>query len=228
MFQKILCEAIGTFILVFSVGVTQGDPTSVAPALWGAMIATGFISGGQFNPAVSIAVIFHSILMGKHNIFHTVLSSCLYIVVQMSFGLLGAYIAYFVINTGQKDMAFFDVASGYSIGEGFLAEFFFTTVLTGLAIIGGHFTNSNILAGGLVATTVTAGDFSVGSYTGGCFNPAVGFGTNMIYYAIKGDSTHKVWLYILAPSLGGVLGACIATFFIKAKKDTDELRKIYY
>ena len=223
-----LAEYCGTFILVFSVGVTQGDPTSVAPALWGAMLATGFISGAQFNPAVSVAVFIHAMLSRAPNLPRKFFMTILYITVQMSTGLFAAYMAYKVINTDVKKIAFFDVASGYTNGEGFLAEFMFTTVLTGLAIIGGNFTKSNILAGGLVAVCVSAGDFSVGSYTGGCFNPAVGFGINMVEYAVKGNTTHNVWLYIVAPTCGGVAGGILSSLFMAGRKENDELRKLHY
>ena len=228
LFQAIGAEAFGTFILVFSVGVTQGNPTSVAPALWAAMIATGFVSGGQFNPAVSVAVVIHALLSASKDLMKKIVLSAIFIVVQVAFGFFGAYFAYLVINTNERTMAFFDVSSGYTDGEAFVCELFFTTVLTGCAIIGGHYTNSNILVGGLVATTVSAGDYSVGRYSGGCFNPAVGFGINMMHYAIKGGTSHNVWLYITAPTLGGVLGGSFATFFIYNKKDLKELRNVYY
>ena len=60
----------------------------------------------------------------------------------------------------------------------------------------GNYTKSNILAGGAVAITVSAGDFAVGKYSGGVFNPAVAFGINMTNYAINQHSTHRLWLYL--------------------------------
>ena len=227
-FQKLLAEAFGTFILVYSAGVTQGDATSVAPALWAAMIATGFVSGAQFNPAVSIAVTINTALTRPRELSERLRLSIWYILVQLEFAYLGAYVAYLTINSNDKQLLYFDVSEGYKVGQAFVAEMFFTTVLAGCAVIGGHYTNSNILVGGLVATVVSAGDFAIGRYTGGVFNPAVGFGINMIYYTIKGNSTHRVWLYIIAPSVGGVLAGLITTFFIIFKKSTEELRKTYY
>ncbi|OMJ94642.1 hypothetical protein SteCoe_2134 [Stentor coeruleus] len=226
--QQCFSEALGTFMLVFAVGVTQGDPLSVAPTLWAAMIATGFISGAQFNPAVSIAVMVHAILSKAHDLKNKVIMSIIFIIIQLSFGLFGAYIAYFVINTDYKPLMYFDVSNDYLSGEAFLAEVFFTTVLAGCAVTAGNFTKSNILAGGIVATTVSAGDFSIGKYSGGCFNPAVGFGVNMIKKAIDGGSSHRVWLYLLAPSFGGVLAGVFSTFFLHYKKDVNQMRKAFY
>lgn len=226
--QQLLAEAFGTFMLVFSVGVTQGNALSVAPALWAAMIATGFVSGAQFNPAVSIAVSVNAILSRSLDLKYRLFLSALYIPLQLLFGLFGAYAAYIVIDSTIIEITYFDVSIGTKVSQAFVGELFFTTVLTTCAVIGGNFTKSNILVGGAVAVTVSAGDFAVGSYSGGCFNPAVGFGTNMIYYAIKGNTTHRVWLYLVAPGLGGVLGGCFATFFSSFKKDLHEMRKTYY
>lgn len=225
--QKILAEIYGTFILVFSVGVTQGDATSVAPALWAAMISTGFVSGAQFNPAVSIAVCVNALITKAEDLNKKLYTSAIFIFIQMATGMLASYLAYLVVNTDYKRVAYFDATAGYSLGEIFLAEMFFTTVLTGCALVSGHVTDSNILAGGVVAVTVSAADFAVGNYSGGCFNPAVGYGINLIYYLVE-VTPHNIWLYIIAPSVGGVLGGIFSTFFIHYKKDLSELRKKYY
>jgi aquaporin Z len=226
--QKLIAEACGTFALVFSVGVTQGDPTSVAPALWAAMLGTGYISGGQFNPAVSIAVIVNAFLSKSEDLLKTVLTMLCFITVQMITSLFAADMAYHVVNSNDWRVAYFDLADGYKESEGFLAEAFFTAILTGVAIIGGKLTKSSILHGGLVATTVSAGDFAVGQYTGGCFNPAVGFGINVIHKIVKGGGYHKVWLYIVAPGVGGIIGGTFATFFIKFGVEQQVLKKVQY
>ena len=61
--NKYVVEFIGTFFLVFTVGmcVIKSDVGSLAPlAIGGALIvmvyAGGHISGGHYNPAVTIAV----------------------------------------------------------------------------------------------------------------------------------------------------------------------------
>lgn len=228
MVQKILAEFCGTFILVFSVGITQGGPNSVAPALWAAMLGTGYISGGQFNPAVSIAVLINKILTRTPNFIEHLFTCIIYILVQLASSIVAAGVAYLVIDTNDKRMAYFDTASGITDAEGFLAEAFYTTVLTGVAVIGGTLTKSSILVGGLVATTVSAGDHAVGNYTGGCFNPAVGFGINIMHRFAKGGSYHRILLYIFAPAVGGVIGGTFATIFIKMNKDIKDLRKEFY
>lgn len=228
MVQKILAEFCGTFILVFSVGITQGGPDSVAPALWAAMLATGYISGGQFNPAVSIAVLVNQILTRSSDLKDKFFTCLIYILVQLASSIVAAGVAYLVIDTNDKRMAYFDLANGITDAEGFLAEAFYTTILTGVAVIGGTLTKSTILVGGLVSTTVSAGDYAVGNYTGGCFNPAVGFGINLMHRFAKGGSYHRILLYIFAPAVGGVIGGTFATIFSKMNKEVKDLRKEFY
>jgi aquaporin Z len=52
-------EAIGTFILVFTVGAAVGShsPPAIGAVLMGVVYAGGHLSGGHYNPAVTVAVL---------------------------------------------------------------------------------------------------------------------------------------------------------------------------
>src|ERR1700716_4191578 len=55
-------EAIGTFFLVFTVGASVGSASPFAPLAIGAVLmvmiyAGGHLSGGHYNPAVTLAVL---------------------------------------------------------------------------------------------------------------------------------------------------------------------------
>ena len=59
---KYLVEAIGTFFLVFTVGAAAGSGSPFAPLGIGAVLmvmiyAGGHLSGGHYNPAVTLAVL---------------------------------------------------------------------------------------------------------------------------------------------------------------------------
>src|SRR6202047_4462886 len=59
---KYAVEAIGTFFLVFTVGAAVGSGSTFAPLAIGAVLmvmiyAGGHISGGHYNPAVTLAVL---------------------------------------------------------------------------------------------------------------------------------------------------------------------------
>src|SRR6201987_5968762 len=57
-----ITEAIGTFFLVFTVGAAVGSGSQFAPIAIGAVLmvmvyAGGHISGGHYNPAVTLSVL---------------------------------------------------------------------------------------------------------------------------------------------------------------------------
>src|SRR4051794_39586525 len=59
---KYAVEAIGTFFLVFTVGAAAGSANPLAPLGIGAVLmvmvyAGGHLSGGHYNPAVTLAVL---------------------------------------------------------------------------------------------------------------------------------------------------------------------------
>src|SRR4051812_50127790 len=59
---KYVVEAIGTFFLVFTVGAAVGSGSPLAPLGIGAVLmvmiyAGGHLSGGHYNPAVTLAVL---------------------------------------------------------------------------------------------------------------------------------------------------------------------------
>src|ERR1700732_617060 len=60
--RKLVVEFIGTFFLVFTVGASVRTGTSLAPLAIGAVLmvmvyAGGHISGGHYNPAVTMAAL---------------------------------------------------------------------------------------------------------------------------------------------------------------------------
>lgn len=210
MIRRLVAEFVGTFFLVFGVGVSQGQPFTVGGTLWAAMIFTGFSSGGQFNPAVTLAVITRKHIT-KTLTTQELKELMLYICAQILGSIMAALMSWGIVRFA----AFFDVADGYNRGEAFLAEFLYTTLLCANAIMAGVLTDSNLLVGAAVAMSVTAGDWSVGNISGGCFNPAVGFGVNLVHLFKDGDHFGNTWIYIIGPLIGGVLGGLTSTIFIK-------------
>ena len=54
MILKVLVELIGTFIFLSVIRTTNGDPIAVGVALIAAIFFGGKVSGGHFNPAVTV------------------------------------------------------------------------------------------------------------------------------------------------------------------------------
>lgn len=103
-------------------------------------------------------------------------------------------------------------ASGtaFAIFPSLLAEFFYTFALVSV-VLNVATTNSqanNSFFGLAIGFTVMAGAFAVGPVSGGAFNPAVGTALT-VHNAIcdGGTQVGSIWIYWLAPLLGGAAAA---------------------
>lgn len=204
--RKYLTELIGTFLFTFAVigVVVAGVPVAatalgIGAALMVMVYASGHISGGHLNPAVSIAAYLRGALplsdLGP------------YIVAQ----LVGA-LAAFGVGFGLWNDNYFGDALDLSgaIGPAFLAELVFTFALCYVVL---HTATSKDSAGnsfyGLaIGFIVAVGVVAVGAISGASFNPAITFGL-----MLPGIFAWKfLWVYLLAE----VLGAVIAAYAYKA------------
>src|SRR5689334_21787777 len=93
--RKYVTEFIGTFGLVFTVGCAVMSGSSLAPLAIGASLmvlvyAGGHISGGHYNPAVSLAAFLRGAL-GSGDLIP-------YWVAQLAGGVVAAVTAKFVVN----------------------------------------------------------------------------------------------------------------------------------
>src|SRR6202158_1880225 len=91
-------EAGGTFFLVFPVGTAVGSASALAPLGIGAVLmvmvyAGGHISGGHYNPAVTLSVLVRRrIAVGD---------AFMYWIVQLSAGLLAAAVVSGIVDPAQ-------------------------------------------------------------------------------------------------------------------------------
>lgn len=218
MIKRLSAEAFGTFWLVFGgcgaavlaagvpdigigyLGVSLAFGLSVLTMAY----AVGHISGGHFNPAVSLGLAIAGRFEYKHLAF--------YWIAQLVGGILGAAVL-FVIASGTAGFAAGGFASnGYDAlsphGYGLVAVLVAEVVLTAffLLIILGS-TSSNAPAGfgpiaiGLSLTLIHLISIPVSNTS---VNPA-----RSIAAAIFADTgaMSQVWLFIVAPLLGAALGA---------------------
>lgn len=210
MIRRLFAEAVGTFILLFAVGVSAGEPFAVGGSLLCGMVVTGFVSGAQFNPAITTGIIVFRYL--ENTLTKSDLKELLlYILVQFSAGIVGGLIGWAVVSYPVH----FDITDGYMDAETFFAEMIYTTLIVADALIVGRLINNPIICGGIISMAITAGDWAIGKITGGCFNPAIGFGINIINYAKNGSHMDHTWIYIIAPTLGGIVAAFIASLFVQ-------------
>lgn len=195
--HKYLTEAIGTFFLVLTIGCTVVPgasgvipPLAIGAALMVMVYAGGHVSGGHYNPAVTLAVW----LRGRCDTKDVIP----YVVSQVVAAALAALAVQFLVGPG-KPMTI------VSVPKAMLAEFLFTFALAYVVLnVATAKANANNSFYGLaIGMTVMAGAFAVGGISGGAFNPAVAVGIGMMKLVHLTD----IWLHIAADLAGGALAA---------------------
>ncbi len=210
--RKYLVEFIGTFFLVFTVccAVVKGGviaPIAIGSALMVMVYAGGHVSGGHFNPAVTLAVL----LRGRI----TSAEAVPYWVTQLVAGLVGALVAKFVINPPSSLGALDLSVSARVMWGAFVAELLFTFALAwvvlNVATSKDHPNNS--FYGLAIGFTVLTGAVAVGGVSGGAFNPAVALG--IMTFGLS--AWKNFWIYLLAD----LIGAALAAYAFKAANPDD-------
>jgi len=206
--NKYVAEFIGTFFLVLTVGCTViGNgagafaPLAIGSALMVMIFAGGHISGGHFNPAVTLGVW----LRGKCEA-NDVLP---YMISQI----MGAVLAAFAVKLLKEGAAVTPLQAATL--PALLAEFLFTFALVYVVLntATAKGTSGNSFYGLAIGFTVLVGAFSVGNISGGAFNPAVAVGISFMGLS----PWPNIWIYLVADFVGGAVAAGI----FKAVNSTD-------
>jgi aquaporin Z len=211
--DEIASEFIGTFFLVLTVGINVLLNTALAPISIGSMLmamifATGGVSGGHFNPAVTTGVF----LRGRKDIEDVIA----YVVAQM----LGAIAAGCVYTTLLDASFTLGPGPGYTLGAAALVEAIFTAALVFvvLNVATTEQDEGNWYAGLAVGFTVVAAAFAIGSISGCSLNPAVAVGIIFSHIMNGGSVSVKILLtYVLSPLAGSV----VAVFFFRVIREAE-------
>jgi aquaporin Z len=212
---RYLYEFIGTFFLVFTVGMLAFSTPAAAlfaPLAIGSILAVmvyagGHVSGGHYNPAVSLAVF----LRGK--LSQTDLWA--YWIAQLVAAIIAAYFVIYFKGTVILEPLQLPLI------KGFLAEFLFSFALCYVVLntATAHASQGNSFYGFAIGFTVLAGAYAVGSISGAAFNSAVALGITILNLVTLGD----LWIFIVANLLGG---ACAALIFNMAHDEQMRLMPI--
>jgi aquaporin Z len=194
--KKYLVEFIGTFFLVFTVGASVRSGADLAPVAIGSILmvmifAGGHISGGHFNPAVTLAVW----LRGKCDAKDV----GPYWLAQLLAGLAAATLVVAIFQKPELGAALHPTKA--SLAVEFLFTFALAWVVLNAATAKG--TAGNSFYGLAIGFTVLAGAVSVGGVSGGAFNPAVGLGV----FVMGLENLHQLGVYLVAELLGGAAAA---------------------
>jgi len=219
-----LAELIGTFLLVFFITsvvtlfVSTGSQAQFGSdfavvgfvqglTLFGVICMFGVVSGGHFNPAVTLAAATIKRI--------SPLDAVIYILAQLSGAVLGALLTKgLLLDEGR--------ATNYGAGEisGLLSGNFAGAVVEGigvfalvLVILSVVFSKKSLKDWGPLAigTTFVFLVMVGGPLTGACYNPARWFGA-----ALVGNEWGGVWPYLVGPIVGSLLAVGVWRFVIEA------------
>ena len=200
--NKYLTEFIGTFFLVLTVGCTviPGVPGVIPPLAIGAALmimifAGGHVSGGHYNPAVTLAVWIRGRCPAK--------DAGPYLAAQAAAGIVAALVATFLVGPGTP-------MEIKNVPAALVAEFLFTFALAYVVLntATAKGTAGNSFYGLAIGMTVMTGAFAVGAISGGAFNPAVAVGVVIM----KMISLADVWIHLVADFAGGAVAALAFKF----------------
>jgi aquaporin Z len=156
--------------------------------------AGGHISGGHYNPAVTLGVL----IRGKVQPADVVP----YWIAQFAGGAVAALIVSKIFRAG---VAVTPMTP--HIGPALLAEFLFTFALVYVVLNAAtaEGTSGNSFYGLAIGMTVMTGAFAVGDISGGAFNPAVALGISILGIS----DWSNIWIYLLANFAGGAVAAVV-------------------
>ena len=200
--KRLLTEFIGTFFLVFTISLTVSQGLTMAPLAIGTSLMVmvymgGHVSGGHYNPAVSLALLLRRKL-GTNDFLG-------YVLAQLLGGAVAALLACEI--TGKS----VPIAPGNGVGtlSALLVEILYTfaLALVVLNVAISARTQGNSYYGVAIGFTIVVAAFAGGGISGGAFNPAVGTGLTLSDVVMGGGGFGNLWLYWVGPLIGGALAA---------------------
>ena len=240
--RKLAAEFVGTALLViFAVGAATlsfgfgltGSSTSAGVittamafglVLAGLAYALGPVSGCHVNPAVTMGFLLARRISTRDAIG--------YWIAQFAGGIAGAVILWGVFESSTQYTKSTGLGTdGYDshsmihlgVGGAFIAEVILTFLFVLVVLqVTKHVQTAAVagLAIGLALATVHL--FGI-PLTGTSVNPARSLGPALV---VQGDALNQVWLFIVAPLIGGAIAALASVFFVEEKTDTVELGSV--
>ena len=200
-----LAELLGTFafltvgymsVVAFHIAVEGAAGLLVVPFSFGfgllaAIFAFGHISGGHFNPAVTVGIVLDGRLPALEGAF--------YVIAQI-IGAIGAAVVV-LVTVNQQAVADGITKPGAGISDisALVIETIFTAIFVTVILVSSK--RAPQIAGLAIPMTLVAIHFAIATVTGSSVNPARSIGS-----AVVGGDLTGLWIYIIGPTVGGVIG----------------------
>ncbi len=198
--KKYLTEFIGTlfltlvFVLTKNNGTGDMAPLAIGATLMALVYAGGHLSGGHYNPVITLAMLMRGKVERGDAIY--------YIVAQMAGALIAAFLSAFLLHCqGNVDIRPIQHIVLCSLLAEVLGTFALAYVVLNVMTTRSNSGHSH--DGLAIGFALTAMMYTFGSITGGVFNPALALGISLTGMSLWSD----VWIYFF----GALLGAAAAT-----------------
>jgi aquaporin TIP len=223
MIKRLICEFLGTFALCFfgigAIIMTQGSNLLVIALAHGLAIglmitAVGHISGGHFNPALTIGL-----LLGRKI---SLPESVAYVISQIIGAVAACLVLITIFPKELRDAVGFGIPAvgpGINIGgvqigfdntNALIAEivmtFFLMFVVYGAAV---DTRSVKAIAGLAIGLTISIDIMMGGNVSGAAMNPARYLGP-----AIVDGNFDDFWIWIVGPIVGAIIAAIIYVFVL--------------
>ena len=207
--QKYAAELLGTFVLVFggTVAMLAAAGTGLellvvalafGLALLAGLYAFGEVSGGHFNPAVSLAMFLGGRLPGGELVR--------YWAAQFAGAILASLLL--AIATSRDAVEATGTYPGIEgNGTAFLMEVVFSAIFVAVilqASVSGQFGGSALLA---IPLALVAVHLAAIPFSGSSVNPARSFAPDLI-----GGEWDGIWIYLIAPPIGALIAVAVHKF----------------
>ncbi|HYL40155.1 MAG TPA: aquaporin, partial [Candidatus Binatus sp.] len=185
-------------------------PFGFGLGLLAALTIFGHVSGGHFNPAVSLAAIFDGRIDPLPGIG--------YMVFQVIGAILASLMVLVIVN---KDAVTATVsANGVGDPQAFVVETIFTAIF--VAVILTVTQKQPSMAPLIIGLTLTAIHFATIPVSGASVNPARSIGPALV----AGNYSH-LWVYLAGPMLGGLIGWGVYRFFTPPDDESELVEEGY-
>ena len=201
--KKYLVELIGTFLFVLVVGMTVISPGAgnLAPLAIGCILmimvyAGGHVSGGHYNPAVTLSVWMRGRCAGSD------------VLPYWGSQILGALAASQVVCFLKGNPTV--TPQIISVGPSLVAEFIgtFTLCYVVLNVATAKVTAGNSYFGLAIGFAVVVMAYALGGVSGGAFNPAIATGITAMHL----EKASNLWVYLAGDLAAGAVAAGVFKF----------------